>query len=197
MLSGGSTPAILYKYLLQNMPESIELDHIHIFWGDERCVPSYDPESNYGQAKKLWLDKIPLNENQLHPLYSGLEIEEELRQNENQLEKAGIFNLVILGLGEDGHFASVFPDRPDLFDSHNLCETTHHPVTKQQRITVTPRFLQIKAEIIILIVTGRSKASIIKQILNEEKVTAPYLPAARLKKTCPQLHLYLDEEAAG
>jgi 6-phosphogluconolactonase len=196
MLSGGKTPELLYKTIQQLTPAEFKWDHVRFYWGDERCVSHDDPESNFGQARRLWLDKIQIKKEQLNPMYSGLRIEEELKLNEIMLGKAGTFDLVVLGLGDDGHFASVFPDRPELFESQKLCEATIQPATKQQRITVTPDLLKTKAKSVIFLVTGTNKAAIIRKILNNGKGPTEYIPAAELRKTSENITWYLDKPAA-
>jgi 6-phosphogluconolactonase len=197
MLSGGKTPELLYKTIQKITPEGFSWKHVNFYWGDERCVHHTDPESNFGQASKLWLDTLQISDEQMNPLYSGHPLEEELKRNEIMLAHAGIFDLVFLGIGDDGHFASVFPVRPELFESQKLCEATLHPVTCQQRITVTPKLLKTRTKSIVFIVTGSNKAGIINKIFNESPDHSEYIPAARLRKTCDNLYWYLDKDAAG
>jgi 6-phosphogluconolactonase len=197
MLSGGKTPELLYKTIHNSTPDGFNWDHVKFYWGDERCVSHDDPESNYGQAWRLWLQYLPLKKDQLNPIYHGQGIENELFLNEKMLESAGAFDIVILGLGTDGHFASVFPDRPDLFESEKLCETAYHPETLQQRITITPFLLKTKARAVIFIVTGKDKAGIIKNIFNDRQDPSIFLPASMLKNEVENLYWYLDEQAAG
>jgi 6-phosphogluconolactonase len=197
MLSGGSTPELLYKSLSLHTPAGFNWDHVNFYWGDERCVPEYDPESNFGAAKKLWLNNIPGAEKQLHPLYNGYSQDKELEMCEMVLREAGIIDLVILGTGEDGHFASVFPDNPSLFRSGELCAFAEHPLSGQLRITVTPYFLQTQAKSIVFLVTGVKKAGIIERILHTGKDPGEFIPARQLQDSCDQISWYLDKMAAS
>lgn len=197
MLSGGSTPEILYKKLLGSTPDGFRWNHIGFYWGDERCVSYDNSESNYGQAKKHWLEHIQIADNQLHPLYTGITVEQELELQESVLKEVEMFDLVILGMGDDGHFASVFPDRPDLFTSKRLCESALHPVTKQQRITVTPFLLENRAKKIVIMTTGLKKADILMKVLNVSRDFTEFLPVATLLKSCENIVFYIDESAAS
>lgn len=197
MLSGGSTPELLYKTILRLSPEGFHWAHVDFYWGDERCVSHEDSESNFGQARRIWLDQIHIHQKQLHPMYSGKLVEDERESMESVLQQAGIFDLVLLGMGEDGHFASVFPDRPNLFESKRWCETALHPVSKQARITVTPYFLQTRAKSIICTVTGIHKATAIEKIFRKDGSGVEYLPAAQLMRNCDHLQWFLDEQAAS
>jgi 6-phosphogluconolactonase len=197
MLSGGSTPEILYKELLKSTPDEFSWTHVEFYWGDERCVPYADSESNSGQARRHWLNHIQVTDNQIHPLYTEIPVGQELEFQESVLKGVEMFDLVILGMGDDGHFASVFPDRPDLFASKKLCETAFHPVTNQQRITVTPYLLENRAKTIVIMTTGLKKAVILEKVFNEIIDYTEFLPVATLLKSCENIVFYLDEQAAS
>jgi 6-phosphogluconolactonase len=197
MLSGGTTPEILYKELLNTTPVGFSWSHVGFYWGDERCVPYSDTESNSGQARRQWLDHIQIAENQIHPLFTGVSVSDELKFQESVLNAVEMFDLVILGMGDDGHFASVFPDRPEMFESKRLCETAFHPVTKQQRITVTPYLLESRAKTIVILTTGLKKAVVLDKVFNETVDFAEFLPVAALIKSCENIVFYIDEPAAS
>jgi 6-phosphogluconolactonase len=197
MLSGGSTPEILYRELLKTAPTGFNWKHVMFYWGDERCVPYSDTESNYGQARRQWLDHIQITDNQIHPLFTGISVSKELEFQESVLNAVEMFDLVVLGMGDDGHFASIFPDRPDLFASEKLCETAFHPVTKQQRITVTPYLLESRAKMIVVLTTGMKKAATLKKVFKETVDFAEFLPVASLLKRCKNIVFYIDEQAAS
>ena len=114
-LSGGATPRRTYELLAAPpLVDQAPWDRVHVFWGDERCVPLNDSRSNARLAKEAWLDRVPIPADQIHPLNCAHDPAAAARQYEAQLREffAGqppILDLVLLGLGEDGHTASLFP----------------------------------------------------------------------------------------
>jgi 6-phosphogluconolactonase len=197
MLSGGSTPAILFRKLAEIVPDNMNFSQIHFYWGDERCVPPNHSESNYGTAKSLLLDKIQIPDSNIHPLYLGEEMSIELKRNEEMLSQITSFDLIMLGLGEDGHTASVFPDNMLMFNLPTNCTSAIHPVTGQQRITVTPKFLIEKAKTIVLMVTGANKAEILVEIFTQSQESVEKYPAALLLSKRNDIRWLLDEDAVS
>ena len=125
-LSGGGTPRRTYE-LLAAAPfkEQAPWHRMHIFWGDERCVPLDDPRSNARMAKEAWLDHVPIPASQIHPMYWAGAPAEAARQYEAHLRQffAGRpprLDLVLLGLGDNGHTASLFPGTPVLKETERL-----------------------------------------------------------------------------
>ncbi len=118
-LNGGGTPAGTFQLLATEFRERVDWSHVHIFWGDERCVPVSDPESSYGQARDLLLRHVPIPESNVHRIEGELSPAEAARDYSMVLQKFASpplewprFDLVFLGMGEDGHTASLFPGSP-------------------------------------------------------------------------------------
>ena len=199
-LSGGGTPEIIYQTLVKNYKGKINWKKVHLFWGDERCVPPDDEESNFGMTKKYLLNFIGIPEKNVHRIKGENDPETEAIRYSAEIKKAVLskdgfpaFSLVMLGLGEDGHTASIFPDQMQVLNSNKICEVTIHPSTKQQRITLTGKVIN-HTERIIFLVTGRSKASILKKVLEEKN---ELFPAEFISPTNGKLEYYIDSEAAS
>ncbi|HUW91682.1 MAG TPA: 6-phosphogluconolactonase [Bacteroidales bacterium] len=200
-LSGGSTPLHLFKYLSDNFSEKIEWERLLIFWGDERCVSPDSDESNYKMAYENLLQNVPIPDNNIFRIKGEEEPKTEAKLY-SDLVKANIsffneipqFDLILLGLGNDGHTASVFPDSINLFDSYNLFDVAVKPETRQKRITATGKLLNNALKVLFL-VTGKEKAEIVSQVI-EKKEGYEKLPASRVKPVSGQLVWMLDENAA-
>ena len=197
MLSGGSTPALLFRRLAEIASTGVDWTYVHLYLGDERCVPHDHPESNFGLTKNLLLDKVPILAQNIHPLYLQGELLVELERNEKELTEVPSFDLVLLGLGDDGHTASIFPDNMKLFDSATYCASAVHPTTGQGRLTVTPRFLLEKAKSIVFMVTGANKAGIIAEIFSGSPESIKIFPTAMLQSKRSDIVWLLDESAAS
>ena len=147
-LSGGSTPALLFNMLTSNKYKGqIYWQNIHLWWGDERVVAPDHPESNFGLAQKLLLKKIDIPQNNIHRIKAELEPEtaanqyqHEMINNISLISNVPTFDWTILGMGDDGHTASLF-NVDESFYTDNLTAVTTHPKTGQKRITLTPKTL--------------------------------------------------------
>lgn len=202
-LSGGSTPELLYSLLGEEFSWSVPWDNVHLFWGDERCVPADHPDSNYRLVKKTLTDKIVMPHSNIH-MIDGEEVPSVSADNYSAevsgfLPSRGdqpVFDLVLLGMGSDGHTASIFPDRmDDLAHSSRAYEAVVKPGTGQWRITVTPGIIN-NAELVIFIVTGSKKSEAIADILNKNPGYEKY-PASMVKPVYGKLGWYIDLEAAS
>lgn len=201
-LSGGSTPKLLFQLLAEEYGEKIDWSRLHFFWGDDRMVPYDDPESNYGEVKKLLFDHVPVVEEQIHPVDTSLEPEaaaedyaatllELLPSNSDGLP---IFDINMLGMGGDGHTASIFPDQMELLSSDKICAVAKHPETGQLRVTLTGPVINASDEVIFL-VTGSGKTARTAQILNGAHKAADF-PVYHIQPSPGRLHWFLDEAAA-
>ena len=200
-LSGGSTPQRLFKELKKNYSESIDWQYVHIFWGDERCVSSTDPESNYGMTNKLLLSYLKIPEENIHRIKGEETPEKEARRYSGEImmnvatkNKLPKFDLIILGIGADGHTASIFPNQIELLNSENYCEVAVHPKTKQKRITITGNVINNANEVVFL-VTGKEKAEVISEIINREGECNNY-PSSYIQPSWGALTWHLDKAAA-
>ena len=200
-LSGGKTPKTFFDYLSRNILGENEWRKVRLFWVDERCVPPGHPESNYGMTKKHLLDKISIPEENVFRIRGESDPADEAERystilNEHISLKNNIpeFDLILLGLGEDGHTASIFPSRLDLLVSRNNCEVTMHPVSNRKRISLTGRVINNGAGVVFL-VTGKNKSDAVSAVINKVPGSEK-LPAAGISPADGVLEWYLDREAA-
>lgn len=201
-LSGGSTPEIIFKALADNYSDKIDWTKVHFFWGDERCVPPDSNESNYRMAKVTLLDKISIPSSNVHRIRGEAEpIEEALRYSNDILSNVPVvnnlpkFDFVMLGLGEDGHTASIFPDRLDLFNTEKICVTVQNPDTHQKRITLTGTVLN-NSSAAAFFVTGKSKSYIVEKVCKNPSVNKNF-PASNINLMHVNLHWYLDSQSSA
>jgi 6-phosphogluconolactonase len=201
-LSGGNTPKAVFKELVTSYKEKLSWKKINLFWGDERCVPPDDSESNYGMTKKYLLDYIQIPPENIYRIKGESDPEEEgkrysniIRENLTSINGLPQFEVMLLGLGEDGHAASIFPNQMELLESDKICQIALHPETKQKRITVTGKVINNSRKIYFLI-SGKSKAFAVRKILNKE---GDYLklPGSHIKPVDSVLVWFLDKEAAS
>jgi 6-phosphogluconolactonase len=201
-LSGGSTPKAIFKYLAENYSGKIDWKKIKFFWGDERCVPPADSESNYKITLDNLFSRINISEENVFRIHGEANPDEESKRYANIISDQvrinnGIpcFDLVLLGLGEDGHTASIFPDRLELFSFDEYCAVAEHPVTKQKRVTITGRIINNASKIIFL-VTGESKKEMVDKIINQ-KEGYEKLPASLVNPVEGELIWMVDEAASS
>ena len=196
-LSGGSTPKLLFKTLAQApYKNEIQWQNLHFWWGDDRMVEPTNPESNYGEVQKLLFDHIQIPAENIHRIRGEEPVELELKRFEQELSAVipnGVFDWIILGMGTDGHTASLFPHQTD-FNDPNLAVSAKHPESRQIRISKTAKVIE-QAKRITYLVTGVSKAEILKEIQTTLSENLPY-PAARIKAKNGVTEWYLDKDAA-
>ena len=168
-LSGGSTPLSIFRQLAEQTSRE-EWSHVSLYWGDERCVPPGDPESNYGNARELLLDPLGLDKDLIHRIRGEEEPHGEAERYGKELLKYlpsengfPVFDWIWLGLGEDGHTASIFPEQIELWTSGSPCIVASQPVTGQTRISVSGGVINA-AKRVSFIVSGAEKAGVIKEI---------------------------------
>ena len=201
-LSGGTTPKVIFQTLVRDFKKKIEWNKVHLFWGDERCVPPDHSESNYGMAKKYLLEHIDIPVENIHRIKGEDNPDNEAERYSNEIKKYlpevnGLpqFDAAMLGLGEDGHTASIFPDQLKLLSSDKICETAIHPSTKQKRITLTGKVINNSGEIYFL-VTGKKKSIIVEKILNKKNNYLKF-PASHINPFNGELFWFLGDEAAS
>jgi 6-phosphogluconolactonase len=171
-LSGGSTPRATYRLLAaEENAACVDWTKVHVFWGDERCVPPDHPGSSFWVAREALLDRVPLPEGNVHRVWGELEPEQAARAYTAELLtffSAGwpSFDLVLLGLGNDGHTASLFPDSPALDERHRpvVAVTAHYEDRPAQRVSLTVPAINAARQVIFL-VAGASKAGIVSAVL--------------------------------
>ncbi len=201
-LSGGNTPKGLFKKLSEKYADSIPWSRIHFWWGDERCVSPNDEQSNYKMTNDYLFSKISIPEENIHRIKGEENPKKEAKRYadeiDGQLNHRGenpVFDLLILGIGDDGHTASIFPDEIELFENEKICAVTQHPITRQNRITITGRVLN-NATRIFFLVTGENKSTRISEIMNDSEA-AKLLPAYYISPKNGELIWFLDEAAAS
>ncbi|HVN58822.1 MAG TPA: 6-phosphogluconolactonase [Bacteroidales bacterium] len=200
-LSGGTTPELLFGILGRKFGRSTDWSHTHIFWADERCVPPGDKESNYGMTRRNLLDLISIPESNIHRINGEAPPEEEAKSYSSEISNLvpalngwPAFDLVLLGLGNDGHTASIFAGDKRLLRSEHICCVATHPVSGQKRITITGKVIN-NAFRVFFLVTGLSKADVVAEVI-ECPGEVDY-PAASIEPEHGLLKWYLDNDAAS
>jgi 6-phosphogluconolactonase len=165
VLTGGSTPRRAYQIAAELEPDWSRVD---LFWGDERCVPPDHPESNYGMAKKALLDRLEAQPSSVHRMQGELGRDDGVAEYKHELADVGTFDLVLLGLGSDGHVASLFPNFPTLdVTSRDVigCEGGYEPFIDRISMTL-PRLCN--TEELLFLVAGEDKADAVARALADK-----------------------------
>lgn len=201
-LSGGSTPMRLYDLLGNQFQNNMDWEHAHFFWGDERCVPVNDAENSYNQAKHIFLDKVKVPAENIHRIQSDLKPAEAATDYASTLKVFSEpplawprFDLVLLGMGEDGHTASLFPGSPVNVDSPTLAVTANYQDRPANRVTLTQNVFN-DARNIFFLISGINKAVTLLNVLNEEDLPELY-PAQRIDPHNGNVIWLVDKEAAS
>lgn len=197
-ISGGSSPLLLFNIMKDNFRPS-DFSNLNFFWVDERFVEKESEESNYGNFSRILIDNNIIKPNQVFPMHNWgssnqviKNINQEIKMNVKFINNLPSFDLIILGLGDDGHTASLFPDNLIALNSNEIIIKTKHPKSKQQRLTLTKNVINNSSKIVMLCV-GKNKAQIVKDVLiNKNKD----LPASYIQNENEYVW-YLDEESAS
>jgi 6-phosphogluconolactonase len=197
-LSGGSTPKLMFQILADQFRDQVQWSRIHFFWSDERHVPPDDSESNYRMANEALLSHVPVAPENVHRVHSenpnaadaAAEYEETLISVTKQ--PLPRLDLILLGLGTDGHTASIFPGSEVLHETERLVAAPYVEKFKSYRITMTLPLLNNGASVVFL-VSGAEKAQIVKEVLEGENKC----PAQAVKPTQGELIWMLDKDAAS
>ena len=196
-LSGGSTPKPLYEALSS---QSLPWTKIHIFWGDERYVPATHQDSNQLMARQAWLDKIEIPAENIHPMNTtSADPAQDAQQHEAELQrffqtKTGeipVLDLILLGMGDDGHTASLFPHTKALTVSDRLVTVGNKD--SNPRITFTVPLIN-QARCVLFVVAGENKRPALKQVFAEQGDEIDY--PSRLIQPQGELLWLLDQAAA-
>jgi 6-phosphogluconolactonase len=194
-LSGGSTPGAMYDLLATRYRDQVDWQRLVLFWGDERCVPPAHPDSNYGQAKARLLDKVPIPPAQVHRFEAELAPEEAARRYDALLRRTPRLDLIFLGMGDDGHTASLFPGTTALSNVKDLAVANPVPQLNTTRLTLTYPALDAAALVAIL-VGGKGKAARLRQALDSTS-EGDSLPVQRVRPRSGRLLWLVDRDAAG
>ncbi len=203
-LSGGSTPRDLYRFLTTTeFRAQVDWPRVHLFWGDERAVPPESPESNYGMARRELLVRVPVPASNVHRMEAeDANIGRAAHNYEAVLRKFlplddrgfPLFHLIFLGLGADGHTASLFPGSKLLRETSRWVSTPTVPKVGARRMTLTLPVLE-GARRLVFLVAGAEKASILREVLCEHP--DPPLPAQMVKPREGERLFLVDEAAAA
>ena len=202
-LSGGNTPRDLFRTLVDDYGTTIDWVHTHVFWGDERCVPLDDVENNAHMARQTLLDHVQIPMNNIHRIQTELDPKAAAADYERTLHQyfgaRGLqqprFDLVLLGLGPEGHTASMFPGSPALHETERWVSEVYVEKLDSWRVTLTPVALNAATKVIFLVV-GEEKAGILKQVLSDPKQPDLY-PAQIIDPPQGQVLWIADEAAAS
>jgi 6-phosphogluconolactonase len=200
LLAGGETPRRTYELLaLEPFRSQIPWPQVHLFWGDERCVPADDPSSNALMAHRAFIDSLLLSPEQLHPIRCDRMPDRAAANYEAELRRffgaqPPRFDLVFLGLGEDGHTASLLPGSEALQEEVRWTAVTRRANEHFSRITVTSPLIN-QAALVVFLVTGRSKADVLQSIL--AATDQQQYPAQLIKPLRGTLYWWVDREAAA
>ena len=199
VLSGGSTPVRLFEIMVNDFSD-MDWSRVNFYWSDERCVPYDNPESNFGVALKKLLSPLSIAPANIHAVNTKLEPEEAAIDYAEEIASkvpscCGLpkFDLIILGMGDDGHTASIFPNRLELLTLPTLCEVAIHPQSKQIRVSLTGQLIN-NAENIVFLCTGENKAERINDVVCGEK---PEYPSTYIKPVDGELTWFIDQKAAS
>lgn len=201
-LSGGSTPKSLFDYWSRNHANDIDWSSIYLFWGDERCVSPEDEQSNYRMTRKHLLNHVPVPEKNIFRIKGENNPEAEAERYAALLEaevemKNNIpsFDIVILGMGDDGHTASIFPHEIELWNSDKFCVVGTHPDSGQKRVSLSGSTIN-NARNIAFLVTGTGKSGKVKEITGGSAAAEDKYPAAKVEPVSGNLVWFLDKAAA-
>jgi 6-phosphogluconolactonase len=200
-LAGGHTPGQMYSLWASKYSAQTPWDKVHLFWGDERFVPQDDPLSNYRMARETLISHVPIPAANVHPVPTNFAkpqqaaeaYEAELRKFFGSAPPA--FDVQLLGIGGEGHTASLFPGSPVLEENQHWVAAVRAPADPPDRLTLTPVVLNCGRHTFFL-VAGENKRKILAAIRSEPDSEPSEYPAARIRPPGPVLW-FLDQAAAG
>ena len=202
-LSGGSTPRSFFRFLVQEpYLNTIDWNRINFYWGDERCVPPDNVQSNFKMANDEFLSKININHENIHRVFGENPPPEEAKRYEREIidnletSDNGFprFDWIMLGMGEDGHTASLFPGASTLDEKQRICVVATHPQSGQKRISLTLPVLD-NAKRVSFLVAGESKIKVLTDIIGNRSSNLPF-PSSMVHPVDGLLEWYLDKAAA-
>lgn len=201
-LNGGNTPLRLFQLLAEDFREEIAWSRVHVFWGDERCVPPEAAGSSYGQAREVLLSHVPIPDSNIHRIRGELGPREAANDYAQTLKAFASpplawphFDLVYLGLGEDGHTASLFPGSAVKAFDPAVPVTAHYQDRPAERVTLTPIVFN-SARMVVFMAAGEKKAFTFAEVLDGEYKPQLY-PAQRIQPVEGRLIWLVDEAAAA
>jgi 6-phosphogluconolactonase len=195
-LSGGSTPRAAYSLLASDeFAARVDWPRVHVFWGDERCVPPDHHDSNYRMAREAWLDKVPILADNIYRIQGELDPHQAATDYQAELETvlgaAGRFDLILLGMGTDGHIASLFPAATALEERERPAVAVYVEQLQTWRVTLTLPIINAARHVLFL-VSGVAKAETLARVRAGEP-----LPASLVQPIQGQLTWLVDQNAAS
>ncbi|HEY1684189.1 MAG TPA: 6-phosphogluconolactonase [Tepidisphaeraceae bacterium] len=198
VLSGGSTPKILYEKLAAEPYRSqVDWSNVEIYFGDERCVPADHADSNFRMANEALLSKVPLRSDNIYRMRGEIEPEAAAMEYGRTLKAKfadGGADLILLGMGPDGHTASLFPDTAALDEKDHRCVANYIPKFGTWRLTMTAPFIN-RARCVTVLVAGGEKGEIVKEVL-EEPADKRRFPIQMIQPEYGQFIWFMDAAAA-
>jgi len=195
-LSGGSTPRDTYRRLGSvAFVSRVMWSRVQVLWADERCVPPDHVESNYRMARETLLDRVPIPATNVHRIHGEDDPATAARDYEATLRAFARIDLVLLGLGEDGHTASLFPGSAAVGEQTRWVMAVHTAAASMWRITLTPAIINAAAEVLFL-VSGGAKAGILRRVLEGPR-RPQELPAQAIAPTNGRIRWWVDAAAAA
>ncbi|MEO8819851.1 MAG: 6-phosphogluconolactonase [Ginsengibacter sp.] len=200
VLSGGETPKVLYQKLASEKYKSrIDWPSVRIFWGDERVVPFTDERNNAKMAFELLLNHVDVPPSQIHIMRTDIEPNFAVTEYRKMLHTYfdsthHSFDLVLLGMGDDGHTLSLFPGSQIIDDNYHWVNSVYNEKQEMYRITLMPVIVN-KAKKIVFMIDGEKKAAVLEQVLEGVK-TPSELPAQLIAPETGELHWFLDKDTS-
>lgn len=201
VLTGGNSPKELYRHLSSSpFRERIDWSRVHLFWGDERAVPFSDDRNNAKMTFATLIDHVPVPAQQVHVMQTDLEPEKAASAYETMLHgyfgAAGTtFDLVLIGMGDDGHTLSLFPGQPVIHEKDAWVKAYYLEAQQMHRITMTAPLVNRAARIAFL-TFGTAKAHALKEVLKGQRNPDLY-PSQVIQPASGDLHWFVDEAAAS
>ncbi len=202
LLSGGSTPKAIYELLGEEpLRSNVDWNRVHFFWGDERCVPPTHAESNFRMTSEALLANISVPKANIHRIEAERAPSEAAKLHEGELKNFFSlkenafprFDVALLGMGEDGHTASLFPETTILNETKRIVAEVFVPKFNTYRISMTFPTLN-NSRTVLFLVSGAGKKQILREVLEEERNR---FPAQRVQPTSGKLYWFVDEAAAS
>lgn len=198
-ISGGSTPALMFDLWANEYQDITPWDRMRFYWVDERCVPPENSDSNYGMMRSLLLGVVPIPyENvfricgEIKPAKEAIRYSELVRRQVPQVDGWPVFDIVMLGAGDDGHTSSIFPGQETLLSSDLVYAVSYNPNNGQKRIAMTGLPI-MNARNVLFLITGRSKAVVVNEICHSGDTG----PAAYIAHHSKNVELFVDDLASS
>lgn len=199
-LSGAGTAQKMYRLWMEEYRNKINWEQLRFYWVDERCVDPQDEESNYKHANDLLFQPLDIPISHVHRIHGEREPEIEAEHYSEMVkwELPGYsclprFNCVILGIGEDGHTASIFPKTPQLLTDERCYVVSQHPQTGQKRITMTGTLI-LNSKMILIPVIGNEKTTILQKVINASEKSKMTYPASYIIANAPETVIFTDSQ---